>query len=96
MDLRNSVALLTGASRGIGPHIARALVREGAHVAVAARSLPALEAVAAGFARAPPTDPGGAIGLHPGSRLGGTCARLALERRCEVPWPTDSDSCFPA
>jgi NAD(P)-dependent dehydrogenase (short-subunit alcohol dehydrogenase family) len=50
MDLRNSVALLRGASRGIGPHIARALVREGAHVAVAARSLPALEAVAAGFA----------------------------------------------
>jgi NAD(P)-dependent dehydrogenase (short-subunit alcohol dehydrogenase family) len=72
MDLRNSVALLTGASRGIGPQIARALVREGAHVAVAA------------------------IGLRPGSRLGGTCARLALERRCEVPWPTGSDSCFPA
>jgi short-subunit dehydrogenase len=47
MDLRNSIALLTGASRGIGPHIARALVREGAHVAVAARSLPVLEAVAA-------------------------------------------------
>jgi NAD(P)-dependent dehydrogenase (short-subunit alcohol dehydrogenase family) len=50
MDLRNSVALLRGASRGIGPHIARALAREGAHVAVAARSLPAPEVVAAGFA----------------------------------------------
>ena len=47
MDLRNSVALLTGASRGIGPHIARALAQEGASVALAARSLPALEQVAA-------------------------------------------------
>lgn len=46
-DLRNSVALVTGASRGIGPHIARALAREGAHVAVSARSVPALEAVSA-------------------------------------------------
>jgi short-subunit dehydrogenase len=47
MELRNSVALLTGASRGIGPHIARALAQEGASVALAARSLPGLAAVAA-------------------------------------------------
>jgi len=46
-ELRGAVALLTGASRGIGPHIARALAKEGVHLALAARSLPELEAVAA-------------------------------------------------
>lgn len=35
--LQGCVALLTGGSRGIGPHIARALAREGVHVALAAR-----------------------------------------------------------
>lgn len=45
-DLRGSIALLTGASRGIGPHIARALAKEGVHLALAARSGPELEAVA--------------------------------------------------
>ena len=47
MELRNSVALLTGASRGIGPHIARELAQEGASVALVARSLPGLEVAAA-------------------------------------------------
>ncbi|HLN05876.1 MAG TPA: SDR family NAD(P)-dependent oxidoreductase, partial [Acidimicrobiales bacterium] len=40
-------ALVTGASRGIGAAIARALDREGAQVALAARSRSALETVAA-------------------------------------------------
>ena len=37
-ELRDKVALVTGASRGIGRHIARALADQGTHVAVTARS----------------------------------------------------------
>lgn len=36
--LRGRIALVTGASRGIGPHIAAALAVEGMHVALTARS----------------------------------------------------------
>jgi len=46
-DLRGRIALLTGGSRGIGPYIARALAREGVHVALAARSAGRLQDVAA-------------------------------------------------
>ena len=42
-----SNALVTGASRGIGPQIARALAGEGLGLALAARSAPALESLAA-------------------------------------------------
>lgn len=44
--LKNAIALVTGASRGLGPHIARALARAGAHVAITARTIGPLEAVA--------------------------------------------------
>ena len=47
IELRGAVTILTGASRGIGPHIARALAREGAHLALSARDAEALERVAA-------------------------------------------------
>jgi short-subunit dehydrogenase len=42
----NKVVILTGASQGIGPHIARALSREGARLVLAARSRELLEEVA--------------------------------------------------
>ena len=44
---------MTGASRGIGAAVARALDGAGARVALAARDLPALEAEAAGLTTAP-------------------------------------------
>ena len=50
-SLAGKVALVTGASRGIGEAIALAYAEAGADVAVTARSLPALEEVAAGVER---------------------------------------------
>jgi NAD(P)-dependent dehydrogenase (short-subunit alcohol dehydrogenase family) len=43
MKLKNQTALVTGASRGIGEAIARALATEGAHVAITGRSRQELE-----------------------------------------------------
>ena len=42
-NLRGANAILTGASRGIGPYIARALAAEGVNLALAARSADQLE-----------------------------------------------------
>lgn len=46
-DLASRTAVLTGASRGIGPYIARALVKERMNLVLAARSAAELESVAA-------------------------------------------------
>ncbi len=44
-DLRGRTAILTGASKGIGVYVARALAKEGTNLVLAARSVSALEAV---------------------------------------------------
>ncbi len=46
-DLRGANAIVTGASRGIGVYIARALAKEGVNLALAARSIGELEQVRA-------------------------------------------------
>ena len=48
-DLRGKNVLLTGGSRGIGPVIAGALAKQGAHLALAARSAQDLQTVASGL-----------------------------------------------
>jgi short-subunit dehydrogenase len=44
-QLRGRNAIVTGASRGLGVHIARALAAEGVNLALSARTLPAVEAL---------------------------------------------------
>jgi NAD(P)-dependent dehydrogenase (short-subunit alcohol dehydrogenase family) len=70
--LETQLALVTGASRGVGAAVAEALAREGAHVVLTARDADALEAVegrihaAGGSATIAPldlTEPGGAAKL---------------------------------
>ncbi|SEL38213.1 NAD(P)-dependent dehydrogenase, short-chain alcohol dehydrogenase family [Atopomonas hussainii] len=51
-DLEGKVALVTGASRGIGEAIARLLAQQGAHVIVSSRKLDGCEAVAASIREA--------------------------------------------
>lgn len=46
MELRGKNALLTGASRGLGPYIARALAAHGVNVVLTARTVDALQATA--------------------------------------------------
>ena len=46
-DLKGRVALITGASAGIGVHVARALAKQGMNLALAARRPVELEQVAA-------------------------------------------------
>jgi short-subunit dehydrogenase len=47
MDLKGKTALVTGASRGIGPHLASALAGRGMNLVLTGRSGPELELVAA-------------------------------------------------
>lgn len=46
MDLKGSVAVVTGASGGLGAHFARLLAREGAAVAITARRVDRIQALA--------------------------------------------------
>src|SRR4029077_14043596 len=47
MDLKGKTALVTGASRGIGPHLASALAGRGMNLVLTGRSASELERVAA-------------------------------------------------
>jgi short-subunit dehydrogenase len=51
LDLQGATAVVTGASRGIGPHIAAALAERGARIVITARSEAELSAVADGLQR---------------------------------------------
>ena len=46
MKLKSKIALVTGASQGLGEAIADAFVKEGAHVAICARDSEMVELVA--------------------------------------------------
>ena len=50
-DLKGKTALLTGGSKGLGPHIARFLAQEGVRLALTARSEDGLEATAKNVSR---------------------------------------------
>jgi short-subunit dehydrogenase len=69
------VALVTGASRGIGPHIARALAREGAALALLARRAGDLEQVAAAL-----RETGARVLALPADVTAGDARRAALAR----------------
>ena len=45
LPLKDRLALVTGASRGIGRAVALGLAKAGAHVIITARSLPGLESL---------------------------------------------------
>ena len=79
MQVRGMAALVTGASRGLGAALARALAREGARVVLVARGRDELEGVAGairragGEAHALPGDVGDKEDIH---RLAGAAAAL--------------------
>jgi NAD(P)-dependent dehydrogenase (short-subunit alcohol dehydrogenase family) len=79
MEVRGAAAMVTGASRGLGAALARALAREGARVALVARGRDELERVAAeirdagGVAHALAGDVGDKEDIH---RLAGAASAL--------------------
>ena len=80
MEPKGKVILVTGASSGIGLAAARALVREGAHVVLAARSLDTLEAEAERLRRGGGTAL--AVAMDVTSDASVTAAVEAVVRRC--------------
>jgi NAD(P)-dependent dehydrogenase (short-subunit alcohol dehydrogenase family) len=77
LGLKNRVALVTGASRGIGYGVAHLLAREGCHVHLASRSAADLEKARKAIA----ADTGAPVDVHPAD-LGKPGACEALADRC--------------
>ncbi len=77
LELEGRVALVTGASRGIGLAIARMLAAEGAHVALAARGQDALRQACAEI--------GGNVSFHVADVID-PAATLAMVREVESKW----------
>ena len=75
MLLKNKTALITGGGRGIGRAIALAFAREGARVAVAARTLEQVNQVA--------TEIGGAIGSNALALVCDVSDRASVEKMFE-------------
>jgi 3-oxoacyl-[acyl-carrier protein] reductase len=78
LHLRGKRVLVTGASKGIGLAIARALAREGCTLEIVSRSAPALEAAAAAIRREAPE---ARIGIHTAD-LSVAADRERLARAC--------------
>ena len=79
LSLRDRVAVVTGASRGLGQAFAAALAEAGADLVIASRHADELEATAAAVARRGPRGAGRGGGHH---RRGGHSAAWS-----EAPWP---------
>src|SRR5262249_10092027 len=77
LELEGRVALVSGASRGIGLAIARTLAAEGAHVALAARGRDGLDAAAKSI--------GGNVSVHSADVID-PAAATALAQDVEKRW----------
>jgi NAD(P)-dependent dehydrogenase (short-subunit alcohol dehydrogenase family) len=83
VDLSGRTALVTGAGRGIGAAIARALDAAGARVALVARTVAELDAVASGLAHDPVVVPAD-LGTHDGPHAAATAVLDAFGGRLDV------------
>jgi 3-oxoacyl-[acyl-carrier protein] reductase len=81
LDLEGKVAIVGGASQGIGYGIARALAREGARVAITARREPALQAAAESLRAETGAD---VLPVQADCRRADDCARVAEVARREL------------
>jgi 3-oxoacyl-[acyl-carrier protein] reductase len=81
LDLEGKVAIVGGASQGIGYGIARALAREGARVAITARRETALQAVAESLRAETGAD---VLPVQADCRRADDCARVAEVARREL------------
>src|SRR2546425_1959500 len=89
LELKEKVALVTGASRGIGRAIARGLAAEGARVALCARDKATLETAAREITRETRAEPRSEEHTSELQSLAYLVCRLLLEKKKHVstaPW----------